>query len=261
MRQSRPVANIGRRQGWGNLELVNLMTQLVFVHGPGAGGSAASYAYQRAHYPGCLTPDLPGHPEGARCGSVERYADWLRGWLHGQGISGDLVLSGFTLGACIALQYALDYPDEVKGLVLMTVAMRPKQRRPEDLQLRLDAAADPQVYERWLGMMDGVMHFIEPELRARLVQKHREVGPLAQYDDLVVIDRFDVRDRIHTLRAPLLLIQGVDDPLATGDYEAEIQRAVPGSKLIRLKDAGHFPMVEQPAAVNAAIDDFLGEIG
>lgn len=244
-----------------NLGLVNPMTQLVFIHGPGAGGNAASYAYQRAHYAGSLAPDLPGHPHGAPCGSVERYADWLRGWLHGQGITGELVLCGFTLGACIALQYALDYPDEVKGLVLMTVAMRPKRRRPEDLQFRLDAAADSQVYERWLAAMDGVMHFIEPELRARLLQQHREIGPLAQYHDLVAIDRFEVRDRIHTLRAPLLLIQGVDDPLATGDYEAEIQRAVPGSKLIQMKGAGHFPMVEQPVAVNAAIDGFLAEIG
>ena len=237
------------------------MTQLVFIHGPGAGGCSASFVNQRAYYPGSLAPDLPGHPDGARCNSVERYTDWLRGWLHGQGIAGDLVLSGFTLGACIALQYALDYPDEVSGLALMTVAMRPKRRKPEDLQFRLDAAANPQVYERWLAMMDGIMHFIEPELRASLLQKHREIGPLAQHHDLTVIDRFDVRDRIHTLRAPLLLIQGVDDPLATGDYEAEIQRAVPGSKLIQMKDAGHFPMVEKPDAVNAALDALLAEIG
>ncbi len=236
------------------------MTQLVFIHGPGAGGCAASYVNQLEYYPGSLAPDLPGHLDGSPCGSVERYTDWLRGWLHGQGITGDLALCGFTLGACVALQYALDYPDEVAGLALMTIAMRPKQRRPEDLQFRLDAAENPDVYEQWLGMMDGIMHFIEPGLRAELLQKHREVGPLAQYRDLVVIDRFDVRDRIHTLKAPLLLIQGVDDPLATGEYESEIHRAVPGSKLIRMKEAGHFPMVERPVEVNEAIDEFLAGI-
>ena len=236
------------------------MTQLVFIHGPGAGGCADSYCHQLARYPGSLAPNLPGHPDGAPCASVERYADWLRGWLHAQGHRQNLVLSGFTLGAGIALQYALDYPDEVKGLMLMTIAMRPKQRRPEDLQLRLDAAANPAAYDQWLVMMDGVMHFIAPELRARLLERHRQVGPVAQYRDLVAIDRFDVRDRIHTLQAPLLLIQGVDDPLATGDYEAEIRRAVPGSRLIKMKDAGHFPMVEKPAAVNAALDAFLAEI-
>ena len=236
------------------------MTQLVFIHGPGAGGCADSYVNQLSHYPGSLAPDLPGHPDGTPCSSVERYTDWLRGWLHGQGLNRDLVLSGFTLGACVALQYALDYPDEVKGLALMTIAMRPKRRRPEDLQFRLDAAADPVIHEKWLGMMDGIMHFIEPDLRVRLLQKHREVGPLAQYRDLVVIDHFDVRDRIHALEVPLLLIQGIDDPLATGDYEAEIHRAVAGSSLIQMKDAGHFPMVEKPDEVNEAIDAFLADI-
>ena len=236
------------------------MNQLVFLHGPGAGGCADSYVNQLSHYPGSLAPNLPGHPHGTPCSSVERYTDWLRGWLHGQGMTKNLVLSGFTLGACVALQYALDYPDEVKGLALMTIAMRPKQRRPEDLQFRLDAAADSVVHEKWLGMMDGIMHFIEPNLRAQLLQRHREVGPLAQYRDLVVIDRFDVRDRIHALKMPLLLIQGVDDPLATGEYETEIQRSVPGSRLIKMKDAGHFPMVEKPDEVNAAIDAFLAEI-
>ena len=171
------------------------------------------------------------------------------------------MLSGFTLGACVALQYALDYPDEVKGLALMTIAMRPKQRRPQDLQFRLDAADDAETYDKWLGMMDGIMHFIEPELRAKLLQRHREVGPVAQHRDLVVIDRFDVRDRIHTLQTPLLLIQGVDDPLATGEYEEEIHRAVPGSKLIKMTDAGHFPMVEKPDEFNQALDAFLTEIG
>ena len=237
------------------------MTQLVFIHGPGAGGCADSYENQLRHYPGSLAPHLPGHLDGTPCSSVERYTDWLRGWLHSQGHDRDLVLSGFTLGACIALQYALDYPGEVKGLALMTIAMRPKNRRPGDLQFRLDASADAEVYEKWLGMMDGVMHFVEPDLRARLLQRHRDVGPVAQYRDLVVIDGFDVRDRIHTLKAPLVLIQGVDDPLATGDYEEEIHRAVPGSKLIKMKDAGHFPMVEKPDEFNQALDAFLSGMG
>jgi len=106
------------------------MTQLVFIHGPGAGACAEGFAYQLDHFPGSLAPTLPGHLSGKSCPNVERYAEWLRGWLWARDCQTDLVLVGFTLGACIALQYGLDYPEEVKGLVLMTVAMRPKQRGP-----------------------------------------------------------------------------------------------------------------------------------
>ena len=101
------------------------MNQMVFIHGPGAGGCAESFVHQLKHYPGSLAPTLPGHLEGKPCPNVERYTEWLRGWLWSKGKQQDLVLVGFTLGGCIALQYGLDYPDEVKALVLMTTACDP----------------------------------------------------------------------------------------------------------------------------------------
>ena len=122
------------------------MTQLVFIHGPGAGGCAEGFVHQLNHFSGSLAPDLPGHLTGEPCPSVERYAEWLRGWLWSRDRQHDLVLCGFTLGACIALQYGLDYPDEVNGLVLMTVAMGPKERAPGTLEMRLRAAEDQEAF-------------------------------------------------------------------------------------------------------------------
>jgi pimeloyl-ACP methyl ester carboxylesterase len=236
------------------------MTQLVFIHGPGAGGCAEACRYQLEYFPGSLAPTLPGHPVGAPCATVERYTDWLRGWLWAQGHRQHLVLAGFTLGACIALQYGLDYPEEVQGLVLMTVAMRPKQREQGAYEFRLRAAEDPVVYERWIDAMRQAMRFVEPERREQLIACHRQVGPRSQHHDLTVIDQFDVRHRISALQPPLLLIRGVDDPLSPEAYEREIHEAVPGSQYLALQKSGHFPMAEQPEAVNRAIEAFLDRI-
>ena len=233
------------------------MNQVVFIHGPGAGGCAESFVYQLKHYPGSLAPTLPGHLEGKPCPNVERYTEWLRGWLWSQGKQRDLVLVGFTLGACIALQYGLDYPDEVKALVLMTVAMRPKERPPAALELRLEAAKNAGMYRQWLNLMRHNMMFIDPELRERLVECHRKVGPLSQHHDFVVIDQFDVRDRINTRKPPLLLIRGADDPASPPQYEMEIHWALPSSQYLKLSHAGHFPMAEKPEEFNQAIDEFL----
>jgi 4,5:9,10-diseco-3-hydroxy-5,9,17-trioxoandrosta-1(10),2-diene-4-oate hydrolase len=233
------------------------MSQLVFIHGPGAGGCAEAFRYQLDHFPGSIAPTLPGHLNGAPCESVERYTEWVRGWLWGQGHRQNLVLVGFTLGACIALQYGLDYPEEVQGLVLMTVAMRPKQREQGTYDFRLQASESPVVYEQWIAAMREAMHFVEPERREQLIACHWQVGPRSQHHDLVVIDRFDVRDRINALRPPLLLIRGLDDPLSPEDYEREIHQKVPGSQYLTFHEAGHFPMAEQPAAVNQAIQAFL----
>ena len=130
------------------------MSQLVFIHGPGAGGCAEGYYYQLKHFPGSLAPDLPGHPEGESLSSVADYTEWLRDWLHKGGHNNGLVLAGFTLGACVALQYALDYPDEVAGLFLMTIAMRPKERAIGALEFRLNAAKDAKVHQEWLDALD-----------------------------------------------------------------------------------------------------------
>ncbi|MGH8648095.1 MAG: alpha/beta fold hydrolase, partial [Burkholderiales bacterium] len=157
------------------------MSQLVFLHGPGAGACADAYDYQRRHFPDSVAPNLPGHLEGARCPDVARYTEWVRGWLWAQGLNQDLVLVGYTLGASIALQYGLDYPDEVKGLVVMTVAARPKVRPPGTYELRLRALEDPKVYDEWLAYQRKAMYLVEPGLRERLVERHRQVGPLSQY--------------------------------------------------------------------------------
>ena len=233
------------------------MPQLVFLHGPGAGACADAYTYQRKHFPGSVAPNLPGHLEGARCADVKGYTEWVRGWLWAQGLNQDLVLVGYTLGASIALQYGLDYPGEVKGLVLMTVAARPKVRAPGTYEMRLNAPKDSKVYEEWLAFQRKAMYLVEPGLRERLVERHRQVGPLSQYHDLMAIDTFDVRDRIASLEPKLLLLRGLLDHGNPPKYEKEIHEAVPGSQYIELPDAGHFPPTEVPDQFNRLLEEFV----
>jgi len=236
------------------------VAQLVFIHGPGAGACAEAYYHQSRHFPQSVAPNLPGHPEGARCADVARYAEWVRGWLWARGLSRDLVLVGYTLGASIALQYGLDYPDEVKGLVLMTVAARPKVRAPGTYEMRLRAPDDPRVYEEWLAFQRKAMYLVEPGLRERLMERHRKVGPMSQYHDLMAIDAFDVRDRIATLKPRLLLLRGLLDHGNPPKYEKEIHEAVPGSQYIELDDAGHFPPTEKPEKFNRLVEEFLASL-
>lgn len=234
------------------------MPQLVFIHGPGAGACSAAYEHQVAYFPDSVAPDLPGHLDGAPCPNVERYTDWVRGWLWAKGLKKDLVLVGYTLGASIALQYALDYPEDVKGLVIMTVAAEPKIRPAGTYELRIRAAVDSTVYEEeWIAFQREAMHLINPEFRERLVKKHREVGPLSQLHDLKVIDAFDVRDRISSLKPQLLLLRGLRDHGNPPKYEKQIHEVVPGSIYIELENAGHFPPMEIPDKVNALIEDFI----
>ena len=98
------------------------------------------------------------------------------------------------------------------------------------------------------------------KLRDRLMERHRQVGPMSQYHDLKTIDAFDVRDRIAALKPKLLVLRGVDDPGNPPEYEKEIHEAVPGSRYVKLTGAGHFPPTEIPEKVNALIEEFVAEL-
>ena len=52
------------------------MSQLVLIHGPGAGGCSAGYQYQLEHFPESLAPDLPGHPDGESLSTIAEYTEW-----------------------------------------------------------------------------------------------------------------------------------------------------------------------------------------
>ena len=219
------------------------------------------FATSSTVFPGSLAPTLPGHGAGASCASVERYTEWVRGWLWAQGQHHDLVLVGYRLGACIALQYGLDYPEEVSDLVLMTCGHAPEisgRRQCRYAVASRRGAGSVRAVDR---PMQESMRFVAPEFREHLIACHHQIGPRSQHHDLVVIDQFDVRHRVSTLIPPLLLIRGVDDPLVLEEYEREIHEAVPGSQYLTLREVGHFPMAEQPAAVNRAIATFLDTLG
>ena len=240
------------------------MTQLVFIHGPGAGGCAAAWTQQLAHFPGSVAPTLPGNLEGTHGADVKGYTEWLRGWLWAQNRHHDLVMMGYTLGSAIALQYALDYPEEVKGLILTSIEAEPRKDQSafqKRQQMRLKAASgDSATYKEWIEFQQHHLMWVEPVLREQLVEAHRKVGPRSQYESLVAYSQFDVKDRLPGLKPKLLLIRGDDDPGDAPQGEQRIHEAVSGSRLVRLKKAGHFPATEQPMEINRLIEDFLASL-
>jgi pimeloyl-ACP methyl ester carboxylesterase len=127
--------------------------------------------------------------------------------------------------------------------------------------MRLRAAKDPKAYEEeWIAFQRQAMQFVEPELRERLVERHRQVGPMSQYYDLKTIDEFDIRDRIATLKPKLLLLRGLNDHGNPPEYEKEIHEAVPGSQYIKLPGVGHFPPTEFPDKINPLIEEFVAKL-
>ena len=82
--------------------------------------------------------------------------------------------------------------------------------------------------------------------------------PASTYRDMVmVMPGFDLRDALPKIVVPTLVLSGSLDELAPPAGCERMAARIPGSKYVLLDGVGHLAHAEQPAAFNAALDDFL----
>jgi len=75
-----------------------------------------------------------------------------------------------------------------------------------------------------------------------------------------VVDRPSIHGELAAVRLPTLVMVGEED-VATVPAKAErIAAAIAGARLVRIPRAGHTSPVEEPAAVTAALQDFLASV-
>ncbi len=72
------------------------------------------------------------------------------------------------------------------------------------------------------------------------------------------IASYDLRPELRKLECPVLIIAGDDDPIPLS-YAEQTHELIHGSKLVVLKDCGHFSFIEAPRRFLSACDDFLSD--
>ena len=251
-RRTRPVA--GRPAAW--LE-AGSGPALVLIHG--AGGSAELWQPQLAALSDVarvVAPDLPGHgplrDRGAP--SITAYAEWLDAFLAALD-AGPVVLVGHSMGGAVAQAEAIARPERLAGLVLIATGARLRvltrlvdllRGNPnEGRRLIQDLSFAPGAPREHVEMVDRVL---------------REGAPLVTLGDYLACDRFDVRERLATIRAPTLVVTGAEDRLTPPKGGRFLAETIPGARAVEIPAAGHFPQLEQPGAVNAAIHEFLASL-
>ena len=225
--------------------------QLVFVHGSGGAGDV--WQYQLDAFPGSVAPTLPGHPDGEVIDTMERYALWVHDFIQDNGYR-DVVLVGHSLGGGIALQYALDYPGELKAIV--PVGSGARLRVHPDFLKELEAAIVGDSGP-WFKRQEERTALMEPSFRESFLQKRRAVGPAAQLNDLRTCDRFDVMARLGEIKLPVLLICGTEDVMTPVKYHQFLAESLPGARLVIIPDTTHYVFTEKPAEVNQALKEFV----
>jgi pimeloyl-ACP methyl ester carboxylesterase len=230
---------------------------LVLVHG--AGGSADLWQPQLdglGDVARVIAPDLPGHgPQRGRGGqSIAAYAEWLGGFLAALG-DGPAVLVGHSMGGAIVQTLALARPERLAGLILVGTGAR----------LRVLGRILELLRERpgeGVGLIQGLSYAAAtPAERVAVVDRVlRECAPLVTLGDYLACDRYDARRRLGAIRTPTLVVAGTEDRLTPVKYSRFLADGIAGARLVEVAGAGHFPQLEQPESVNAAIREFLASL-
>jgi pimeloyl-ACP methyl ester carboxylesterase len=65
-----------------------------------------------------------------------------------------------------------------------------------------------------------------------------------------------LRQWLHRVRVPALVIWGENDAIVTQDYGRKLCRSLPDARFEAIRQAGHYPQIERPAEVADAIGRF-----
>jgi len=235
---------------------------IVLLHG--AGFDHATWALHSrwfAHHGyGVLAPDLPGHgrSSGAPLPAIADMADWTAALLDAAGAT-KARLVGHSMGSLIALETAARHPARVSALSLIgtaaTMTVGPDLLKAAEAN---DHAAVDMISIWGLGHRAELGGSLAPGLwmhgGAQRVLEHCRPGVL--FNDLSACNSYDnAIAAAAKITVPTRVILGERDIMTPARAGKALAAALPNSRTVVLRGAGHMMMAERPDELLAALQD------
>jgi pimeloyl-ACP methyl ester carboxylesterase len=223
--------------------------------------------------------DLPGfgltpEPEDDEGITITRYGRWVNELCDRLGLE-QIHLVGNSMGGYIAAEVAIQFPERVSRLVLVSAA---GISSAEVLQ------APIWVFGRVATALASNAAARYRYLAARPITRHMSLALVARHPRLMKADLayegffkgagkpgfddalrasldYDFRDRLDDVKVPTLIVWGEKDSIIPTRDADEFERLINDSRKIVMKDCGHIPMAERPQAFNDELVEFLDEEG
>lgn len=244
---------------------------IVFAHG--LLWSGQMFTQQVAHFQGryrCITFDFRGQGQSAVTESgydMDTLTEDTAALIENLDC-GPCHFAGLSMGGFVGMRLALRRPDLIQSLILLETTSDPEPQENQGKYRLLTFIG------RWFGLgpvanrimkimfgqsfLNDPNRLAERELwRRRLVSNHRVGISRAVYG---VIDRQGVYDEIHQIKVPTLIAVGDQDVATVLRKSERMHERIPGSELVIIPEAGHSSSIEQPEAVNQAIEQFLNTV-
>jgi len=225
---------------------------LLLIHGWGMhGGMWRSVAEKLAQHFQVLAVDLPGHGRSEVKGSAD--LDAVVEALSRQFI-GPINVCGWSLGGQVAMQWAMQHPEQVRYLIL--VASTPCFVRNEGW----DHAMSPELLlEFGVALQQHYALTLKRFLALQVRGSDQERGLLSELrdalfscgkpdlnalqDGLAILRNCDMRCALPKITQPSLIIAGVRDSLAPLQASMYMAEHLPNNELVKIEGAAHAPFL------------------
>lgn len=171
-------------------------------------------------------------------------------------------LCGFSMGGRAALEVFRLAPERIARLALIDASIHPVAEGEA-------ARRQPQIDMAHKEGMAALARWWNPKITSPTLHEHTAFMDLLESmacsfspDDYAkevaaLLNRPDPRGLLGDVAVPTLVLAGANDPLSTPERNRSIADAITGATLVSVPDAWHFPMLEKPDAVTAALRDWL----
>jgi pimeloyl-ACP methyl ester carboxylesterase len=235
---------------------------IVLLHGAGFDHSTwALHSRWFAHHSySVLAPDLPGHgrSSGAALPTIADMAEWTAALIDAAGAT-KARLVGHSMGSLIALETAARHPAKVSALGLIgtaaTMTVGPDLLKAAEAN---DQAAIDMVSIWGLGFQAELGGSLAPGLwmhsgAQRVLEQCR---PGVLFNDLSACNSYqNALAAAAQIKVPATFILGERDMMTPARAGKTLAAALPNSRTVVLRGAGHMMMAEQPDQLLAALRD------
>lgn len=208
---------------------------------------------------------LRGHGGSSRPGTGYRLEDFaadVGAFMDAAGIA-SAVLVGHSMGGAVAQRFALDRPGRVIGMVLIGAFATLRGNAPVEALWRdaIGTLADPVDPAFALDLQRStVAQEIAPEFLAMLVEESLKVPARVWREAFAGMFETDLAPELGRIRAPVRLLWGDADVIASADEQLRLAAAIEDVGLRVYSGGGHALHRESPARVAADIEALVAAL-
>jgi pimeloyl-ACP methyl ester carboxylesterase len=180
--------------------------------------------------------------------------------------AGRFAVAGHSMGGRVAFELHRLAPERIERLALLDTGCQPlaageagENERAGRLAL-LDLARSEGMRAMARQWARGMVHpgrLGGPVFDAVLDMFERRDPAIFDAQIRALLGRPDAGPQLPGITCPTLLLTGAEDGWSPPAAHQAMQRAIPGAALVVVPDCGHMSTLEVPAAVNAALADWL----